>query len=75
MLHRRYVGKKHRLDLPIPIPMLTVVEPLSHFGDKPVKLSVICPQNGTAVLEGLNARIKWANRRRFAASRTKQYLA
>ena len=25
----------------------------SHFGDKPLKFQVVCPQNGTAVLKGL----------------------
>ena len=34
---------------------LTPLEPQSRFGDKPVKLYVICPQNGTAVLKGLIA--------------------
>ena len=29
---------------------LTLLEPQSRFGDKPFKLQVICPQNGTAVL-------------------------
>ena len=35
--------------------VLTLVEPQSHFGDKPVKFQVVCPQNGTAVLKGLSA--------------------
>ena len=32
---------------------LTLLEPQSRFGDKPVKFQVVCPQNGTAVLKGL----------------------
>ena len=32
---------------------LTLLEPQSHFEDKPLKFQVICPQNGTAVLKGL----------------------
>ena len=32
---------------------LTLFEPQSRFGDKPVKFQVVCPQNGTAVLKGL----------------------
>ena len=32
---------------------LTLLEPQSHFGDKALKLQVVCPQNGTAVLKGL----------------------
>ena len=31
---------------------LTPLEPQSRFGDKPPKFQVVCPQNGTAVLEG-----------------------
>ena len=34
-------------------PSLTLLEPQSRFGDKPLKFQVVCPQNGTAVLEGL----------------------
>ena len=30
--------------------VLTLLEPQSRFGDKPLKLQVVCPQNGTAVL-------------------------
>ena len=30
-----------------------LLDPQSRFGDKPVKFQVVCPQNGTAVLEGL----------------------
>ena len=33
---------------------LTLLEPQSRFGDKPLKLQVVCPQNGTAVLKGLS---------------------
>ena len=33
---------------------LTPLEPQSCFGDKPPKFQVVCPQNGTAVLEGLS---------------------
>ena len=33
--------------------LLAPLEPQSRFGDKPVKLYVICPQNGTAVLKGV----------------------
>ena len=33
---------------------LTPLEPESRFGDKPLKFQVVCPQNGTAVLKGLN---------------------
>ena len=29
--------------------LLTLLEPQSHFGDRPLKLQVVCPQNGTAV--------------------------
>ena len=32
---------------------LTLLEPQSRFGDQPLKLQVVCPQNGTAVLKGL----------------------
>ena len=31
---------------------LTLLEPQSRFGDKPIKFKVVCPQNGTAVLKG-----------------------
>ena len=31
----------------------TLLELQSHFGDKPVKIQVVCPQNGTPVLIGL----------------------
>ena len=30
---------------------LTLLEPQSRSGDKPVKFQVVCPQNGTAVLK------------------------
>ena len=29
---------------------ITLLEPQSRFGDKPLKFLVICPQNGAAVL-------------------------
>ena len=52
---------KHRLDsdvdrksgLYFPPRRLTLLEPQSHFGYKPLKFQVVCPQNGTAVLKGL----------------------
>ena len=34
---------------------LTLLEPQSRCGDKPLKFQVICPQNGTAVLKGLTS--------------------
>ena len=34
---------------------LTLLELQSHFGDNPIKFQVVCPQIGTAVLEGLSA--------------------
>ena len=34
--------------------VLTLLEPQSRFGGKPVKFQVVCPQNGTAALKGLN---------------------
>ena len=37
----------------------TLLEPQSHFGDRPVKFQVVCPQNRTAVLKGLRA--VWAH--------------
>ena len=33
---------------------LTLLEPQSRFGDKPLKFQVVCPHNGTAVLKGLH---------------------
>ena len=30
------------------------LEPQSRLGDKPVKIQVVCPQNGTAALKGLS---------------------
>ena len=39
--------------------VLTLLEPQSRFGDKPVKLEVICPQNGTAVLKGLTPQVRF----------------
>ena len=32
---------------------LTLLEPQSRIGDKPLNFHVVCPQNGTAVLKGL----------------------
>ena len=32
---------------------VSLLEPQSRFGDKPLKFRAICPQNGTAVLKGL----------------------
>ena len=32
---------------------LTLLELQSHFGDKPLKFQVVCPQSGTPVLKGL----------------------
>ena len=34
---------------------LTLLEPQSRFGNKPLKFQAVCPQNGTAVLKGLRA--------------------
>ena len=33
-------------------PELTLSEPQSQFGDKPLKFQILCPQNGFAVLKG-----------------------
>ena len=33
--------------------VLTLLEPQSRFGDKPLKFQVVCPQNRTGVLKGL----------------------
>ena len=33
---------------------LTLLEPQSRFGDKPLKFQVVYPQNGTAILKGLS---------------------
>ena len=35
---------------------LTLLEPQSRFGDKPLKFRVVCPKSGTAVLKGLRDR-------------------
>ena len=35
--------------------VLTPLEPQSRFGDKLLENLMVCPQNGTAVLKGLNA--------------------
>ena len=50
---------EHPRSVPL-VPMCSLVGvstfrtvPQSHFGDKPVKFQVVCPQNGTAVLKGL----------------------
>ena len=37
---------------------LTLLEPQSRCGGKPLKLQVVCPQNGTAVLKGLKSSLK-----------------
>ena len=34
-------------------PQLTLLEPQSRVGDKPLNFQVVCPHNGTAVLKGL----------------------
>ena len=34
--------------------VLTLSEPQSRFGDKPLRFQVVFPQNGTAALKGLN---------------------
>ena len=36
-----------------PCHSFTLLEPQSRFGDKPLNFQVVCPQNGTAVLNGL----------------------
>ena len=33
--------------------LIILLEPQSRFGGKPLKLHVVCPQNGTAVLKAL----------------------
>ena len=35
--------------------LITLLEPQSRFGGKPLKLQAVCPQTGTAVLKGLTA--------------------
>ena len=35
--------------------LLTLLEPQSRYGDNRLKLQVVCPPNGTAVLKGLKA--------------------
>ena len=35
------------------VPFLTLLEPQTRFGDKPLKFQVACPQNGTAARKGL----------------------
>ena len=39
---------------PVNYQVLTHLEPQSRWGDKPLKFQAVCPQNGTAVLKGLN---------------------
>ena len=39
--------------------LLTLLEPQSRFGDKPLKFQVVCPQNETAVLKGLMRKNWW----------------
>ena len=36
------------------IRVVTLLEPQSRFGDKPVIFQAVCPQNGTAVLKGIH---------------------
>ena len=36
-----------------PTTLLTLLEPQSRFGGKPLNFQLVCPQNGTAVLKGL----------------------
>ena len=36
---------------------MTLLEPQSRFGDKPLIFQVVCPQNGTAVLKGLRGQL------------------
>ena len=36
------------------VAVLSLLGPQSRFGDKPLKLQVVCPPNGTAVLKGLS---------------------
>ena len=36
---------------------LTLLEPQSRFGDRPLNFRVVCPQHGTAVLKGLRSSI------------------
>ena len=45
------------LDFDATAVLLTLLDPQSRFGGKPLKLQVVCPQNGTAVLKGLNVDI------------------
>ena len=40
------------------VPFLTPLGPQSRFGDKLLEIGVVCPQNGTAVLNGLNGEIR-----------------
>ena len=40
-----FLKKKDRL-------ILTHLGLESHFGDKPLKFTIVCPRNGTAVLNG-----------------------
>ena len=43
---------------------LTLLEPQSRFGDKPVKFQVVCPQHGTAVLKGLSRKSESDDRKK-----------
>ena len=47
--------------------LLTLLELQSHYGDKPLKFQVVCPQNGTPVLKGLNFRAESGTSYFFAA--------
>ena len=49
--------QSHRFGCVYP-PPLTRLEPHSRFGEKPLKLQVVCPLNGTAVLKGLRHALK-----------------
>ena len=50
--HTVYHGVWKVLHSSLNIPLLTIVEPQSSFGDKTHKFQAVCPQNGTAVLKG-----------------------
>ena len=48
------------LTTPIYLPILTLLELQSHFGDRPLKFLVVCPENGTPVLKGLTISNIWS---------------
>ena len=53
-MNQRYSNSHFRVYRPhVFSPLSTPLEPQSRFGDKPLKFQVVCPQNGTAVLQGL----------------------